>query len=94
MLSEILLEALSFLDRSSLEACQLVDKSFLRTITKSNAVLALRPMHILIMVRLTKSFMFPSVYLGNFYISDRFSKSSYCSVLYEKSNDIHQGKLL
>jgi hypothetical protein len=44
MLPEIVLETLSFLNRSSLEACQLVNRSYLRTITKANPGLALRPM--------------------------------------------------
>lgn len=50
MLADILLETLSFLDRSSLEACQLVDRSYLRMITKSNGALALRPMDFLSVV--------------------------------------------
>lgn len=56
MLTEMLLEILCFLDRSTLEACQLVNLRYLGVITNSNGALALRRMDALLVVRLIKTF--------------------------------------
>ncbi|KAH7711884.1 hypothetical protein AAVH_20802 [Aphelenchoides avenae] len=52
MLPEILLESLRFMDRASLEACQLVSRKCNTTIDKSNPTLALRPMDALLILGL------------------------------------------
>lgn len=50
MLPEIQLEALAFLDRAALEACQLVNRGFRSIIDRTSMSLALRPIDYLLIV--------------------------------------------
>lgn len=53
MLPEVLLESLRFLDRDSLEACQLLSRAYKAITDKANSTLALHPMGTVVIVRVT-----------------------------------------